>query len=87
MRGQALIGKLVREVLTRAGVNITEAAMALGISRVNLSTVLNGRAAVSMTLALRLEAVYKENATALLHRQLDVQLVEARAVARERRSA
>ena len=37
------------------GITVTEAARHLGVSRVTLSRVLNGRAAISADLALRLE--------------------------------
>jgi addiction module HigA family antidote len=44
------------DVLPALGVGVSEAAGQLGISRVALSRVLNGRAAISPELALRLEA-------------------------------
>jgi antitoxin HigA-1 len=44
------------DVLPALGVNVTQAAEQLGVSRVALSRVLNGRAAVSTELALRIEA-------------------------------
>ena len=43
-------------VLPALGLSVTDAADQLGISRVSLSRVINGRAAVSPLLALRLEA-------------------------------
>ncbi len=44
------------DVLPALGLNVTQAAAQLGVSRVALSRVINGRAAVSPELALRLEA-------------------------------
>lgn len=44
------------DVLPALGLSVTEAAQQLGVSRVALSRVLNGRAAVSPEMALRLEA-------------------------------
>ena len=44
------------DVLPALGMGVTDAAKALGVSRVALSRVLNGRAAVSPEFALRLEA-------------------------------
>lgn len=44
------------DVLPALGLNVTQAAEQLGVSRVALSRVLNGHAAVSPVLALRLEA-------------------------------
>ena len=44
------------DVLPAMGLNVTQAAAQLGVSRVALSRTLNGRAAISSELALRLEA-------------------------------
>jgi len=49
-------GEVLRnDVLDELGLSVTETARRLGVSRVALSRVLNGRAAVSASLALRLE--------------------------------
>ncbi len=49
-------GELLREdVLKPLGLAVTDAAQRLGMSRVALSRVLNGRAAISPDLAIRLE--------------------------------
>ncbi len=44
------------DVLPALGLKVTEAAEQLGVSRVALSRVLNGRAAISPEMALRVEA-------------------------------
>lgn len=44
------------DVLPALGLTISDAADQLGVSRVTLSRVLNGRAAISPEMALRLEA-------------------------------
>lgn len=44
------------DVLPELGLTVTQAAEQLGVSRVTLSRVLNGRAAVSPEMALRIEA-------------------------------
>ena len=44
------------DVLPTLGLGVTQAAEQLGVSRVALSRVLNGRAAISPDMALRLEA-------------------------------
>lgn len=44
------------DVLPALGLNVTQAAEQLGVSRVTLSRVLNGRAAISPEMALRIEA-------------------------------
>lgn len=49
-------GVLREDVLCELALSVTEAAERLGVSRVALSRVLNGRAAISPALALRLEA-------------------------------
>jgi len=49
-------GLLLREeIVVERGLSVSEAANRLGLTRVALSRVLNGRAAVSPNLALRLE--------------------------------
>lgn len=50
-------GETLREdVLPALGLTVTQAARELGINRVTFSRVLNGRAAISVDMALRLEA-------------------------------
>lgn len=50
-------GETLREdVLPALGLTVTEAARQLGVTRAALSRVLNGRAAISVEMALRLEA-------------------------------
>ena len=44
------------DVLPALGLSVTEAAQQLGVNRVTLSRVLNGHAAVSPEMALRIEA-------------------------------
>jgi len=44
------------DVLPALGLGVTQAAEQLGVSRVTLSRVINGRAAISPDMALRLEA-------------------------------
>ncbi len=44
------------DVLPALGLNVTQAAQQLDVSRVALSRVLNGRAAISAEMALRIEA-------------------------------
>ena len=50
-------GETLREdVLPALGLTVTQAATELGINRVTLSRVVNGKAGISIDLALRLEA-------------------------------
>lgn len=49
-------GEMLREdVLPALGLTVTQAADQLGVTRAALSRVLNGRAAISLEMALRLE--------------------------------
>ena len=73
---------LREDVLPAMGLTITEAAKVIGVSRVALSRVLNGRAAISAEMALRLEAwLGVENggsADAFLGQQVAYDLWQAR---------
>ncbi|MFT4187432.1 MAG: HigA family addiction module antitoxin [Aeromicrobium sp.] len=63
-------GEVLREdVLADLGLTVSEAADRLGMSRVALSRVLNGHAAVSPALALRLEAAGVSSARMWLNLQ------------------
>ncbi len=54
-------GEALRDyVLPSLGLNITQAASQLGVTRAALSRVLNGRAAISPEMALRLEKWLKK---------------------------
>ncbi|WP_310460239.1 HigA family addiction module antitoxin [Sphaerotilus sp.] len=44
------------DVLPALGLNVTQAAQQLGVNRVTLSRVLNGRSAISPEMAFRIEA-------------------------------
>lgn len=50
---------LKEDVLPELGITVTEAAAQLGVSRVALSRVINGKAAISAEMAIRLEAWIK----------------------------
>ncbi|MEY4270639.1 MAG: hypothetical protein RLZZ58_1855 [Pseudomonadota bacterium] len=78
------------DVLEPLGLGVTEAAQKLGMSRVALSRVVNGRAGISPDLAIRLEQAGVSTArfwmglqsnydlaTALAHRQPPVQKLMA----------
>ncbi|PIE20789.1 MAG: addiction module antidote protein, HigA family [Neptuniibacter caesariensis] len=72
-------GELLREdVITALGLSVTETADRLGMSRVALSRVLNGRAAVSPDLALRLEMAGVSTARAWLAMQVNYDLAQAK---------
>lgn len=85
-------GILKDEVLAPLNLSVTEAASRLAMSRVALSRVLNGKAAISPDLAVRLEQAGVSTARAWLsmqanydlwqamqHRQPDVRALQERA--------
>lgn len=72
-------GELLREdVIAEIGLSVTEAALRLGMSRVALSRVLHGRAAISPDLALRLEMAGVSTARVWLAMQVNYDLAQAR---------
>lgn len=72
-------GELLKEdVITALGLSVTETAERLGMSRVALSRVLNGRAAISPDLALRLEMAGVSTARAWLAMQVNYDLEQAK---------
>jgi addiction module HigA family antidote len=72
-------GELLKEdVITALGLSVTETADRLGMSRVALSRVLNGRAAISPDLALRLEMAGVSTARAWLAMQVNYDLAQAK---------
>jgi antitoxin HigA-1 len=71
-------GELLREdVLKASHLSVTEAAKRLGLSRVALSRVLHGHAALSPDLAIRLEQAGAGTARAWLMLQAQYDLAEA----------
>lgn len=72
-------GLSIREnCLEHLGLSVTEAAQILGVARHTLSRVLNGRAAISPEMAIRLEKAGWSNAEFWLRRQTTYNLVQAR---------
>jgi len=72
-------GRSVREnCLEPLGLNVTEAARVLDVARHTLSRVLNGHAAISPEMAIRLEKAGWSNAEFWLRRQTTHDLVQAR---------
>ncbi|MDR1685680.1 MAG: HigA family addiction module antidote protein [Desulfovibrio sp.] len=71
-------GELLREdVIVELGISVKEAAERLGISRVSLSRVLNGKAGISPDLAVRLERAGISTARAWLAMQANYALAQA----------
>lgn len=73
-------GEIIKEdILPELHLSVTEAAMQLGITRVALSRVINGNAAISIDLALKLEKwLDGPSAEVCLGMQMDYDLWKAR---------
>ena len=75
-------GDFVRaEVLEALGLNVTRAAQILGVRRATLSALLNGKAALSAEMALRIEKAFDVSMDMLLRMQAwyDASQMRARA--------
>ena len=83
--GAQHVGRFIRQQVIPAGMSVTEAARRLGVGRPALSNLLNGRAALSQNMALRLEATFGADRARLLELQAagdrERRSVEDRAVA------
>jgi len=71
-------GRGLKQDCAAAGLSITEAAKKLGVARVTLSRVLNGKAGISPEMALKLEAVGWSNADSWVRLQAAYDLAQAR---------
>jgi addiction module HigA family antidote len=69
---------LKNDVLTPLELGVTEAARKLGMSRVALSRVVNGRAGISPELAIRLEEAGVSTARFWMNLQMNYDLAQAR---------
>jgi antitoxin HigA-1 len=71
-------GEVLRSLcLEPLGLSVTAAAKALGISRKQLSAILNGRAGVSPEMAIRLSIAFGTSAESWLQQQMIFDLAEA----------
>ena len=71
-------GSIRRNCLDPLGLSVTEAAGVLGVARHTLSRVLNGHAAISPEMAIRLEKAGWSSAEFWLRRQTSYDLAQAR---------
>jgi len=79
MRNPAHPGEVLRELcLEPLGLSVTQAAEALGVSRKNLSELLNGHIGVSPEMALRLGMAFNTSAEVWLNMQTAYDLAQAR---------
>jgi addiction module HigA family antidote len=66
------------EVIEPLGLSVTKAAKVLGVTRPALSALLNGRAALSPEMALRVEKAFGPRMDTLLRMQTAFEIAEAR---------
>jgi antitoxin HigA-1 len=72
-------GPIVRhEILEPLGLSVTAAAEVLGVARPTLSNMLNGRAALTPEMAIRIEKAFGPKADHLMRVQLAHDLAEVR---------
>lgn len=72
-------GQFVRtEIVEPLALSVTSAAAALGVTRVTLSSLLNGRASLSPEMALRIEKAFGISMDTLMRMQNSFDIVEAR---------
>ena len=63
-------GEIIRSLcLEPLGINVTEAAKALGVSRKTLSAIVNGRASVTPEMAVRLSIAFNTSSVSWLNQQ------------------
>ena len=72
-------GQFIRmEVIEPLGLSVTQAAKALGVTRPALSALLNGRAALSPEMAVRIEKAFGPKMDTLLRMQTAYEISETR---------
>lgn len=72
-------GDLIRDCLDELGVNVTESAKALGVTRSALSRLINRKAGISLEMAVRLEKAIGSTAGFWLRLQLNYDLAQIQA--------
>ena len=71
-------GELLRELcLTPLNLTVTDAAASVDVSRNTLSAILNGRAGISLKMAVRLSIAFDTTAESWLHQQMQFDLWHA----------
>lgn len=79
MKNPAHPGQIVRHAcLDALGLTVKDAAGVLGVSRQNLSNIVNGNAAISAEMAIRLEKAFGGTAHGWLQMQVNYDLAQAR---------
>lgn len=72
-------GDIIRDCLDELGVNVTDGAKALGVTRAALSRLINRKAGVSAEMAVRLEKAIGSTAGFWLRLQLNYDLAQMQA--------
>jgi antitoxin HigA-1 len=79
MKNPPHVGGLIRrQVIEPLGLTVTEAAKALGVGRQALSSLLNGKAALTSEMGLRVEKAFGPKMEHLMRMQLAYDLAQAR---------
>ncbi|HEY4309499.1 MAG TPA: HigA family addiction module antitoxin [Pirellulales bacterium] len=82
MKGPVHPGTIVKhDCIDELGLSVTKAAAVLGVARPTLSRVINGRAAVSPEMAIRLSKAFGSRPEAWLKLQLAYDLAQANELA------
>ena len=71
-------GPMIRDSIEASGWTVTECAKRLGVTRNNLSRLLNGRIGISPTMALALERIGWSNADHWMRLQAGYELAQER---------
>jgi addiction module HigA family antidote len=72
-------GEIIRDLcLEPLGLSVTDAAIALGVSRKTLSSILNGRSGISPEMALRLSKAFSTTPESWLNQQVQYDLLNAK---------
>ena len=78
------IGDFIRtEIVEANGLSVTSGALALGVTRQTLSSLLNCHSGLSPSMALRIEKAFGIKMDTLLRMQTSYEIAQARAMERE----
>jgi addiction module HigA family antidote len=78
MRNPGHPGGFVREIIVELGLNVTNAAEALNVTRPAFSAVLNERASLTPEMALRIEKAFGISMDTLMRMQNNFDIAQAR---------
>ena len=81
MRNPVHLGKFIKNAIEASGVNVTEAAERLGVTRQTLSRVINGETAVSPEMAIRVSKAFGSTPEHWLRMQMAYDMAQMRETA------